>query len=63
MRARRPTGAALRLVALSSLLLTATACTGPGLAAGHFGGRAFIALTGMLIVAAAILYVALGREE
>jgi hypothetical protein len=63
VRARRSNGARLRLVTLSTLLLAATACTGPGLAAGHYGGRAFIALTSMLIVAAAILYVALGREE
>jgi hypothetical protein len=52
----RTAGAALALTLLG-------ACSKGGINAGVDGGVAFIAFTGMLIVAGIILWLAIGRED
>jgi hypothetical protein len=52
---------ARRVLAGTILLVALSACTG-GINAGEKGGQAFIALTGMLLVTLAILWIVLGRD-
>ena len=54
--------ARLRLILAALLLALPTACTG-GINAGEKGGQAFIAMTAMLLIILAILWVVLGREK
>jgi hypothetical protein len=53
----------LRTLLTGLLLIAAAACSGGGVNAGEQGGEAFIAFTVMLIIGAAILWYALGRED
>lgn len=54
--------AKLRLLFTLLLLAVPAACTG-GINAGEKGGQAFIAMTGMLLLMLAILWIILGREK
>ena len=54
--------ARLRLLLFTLLLAVPAACTG-GINAGEKGGTAFIAMTGMLLVILAILWIVIGREK
>ena len=62
-------GAVIRLwVSAGSVLLFLSACSKTGIDAGgesetNNGGIAFVAMTGMLIVIAAVLWWIIGRED
>jgi hypothetical protein len=45
------------------LLVSLSACTGRGIDAGEKGGVAFIAMAGMLIVTAFLMWFFLGRND
>ena len=53
----------IRALVASLLLLGLTACSKPGIDAGEDGGVAFIAMAGMLILTAIILWFFLGRQD
>ena len=53
----------IRALAAALLLLALTACSKPGIDAGENGGVAFIAMAGMLILTAIILWFFLGRQD
>lgn len=53
----------IRAVVASLLLLGLSACSKPGIDAGEDGGVAFIAMAGMLILTAIILWFFLGRQD
>jgi peptidoglycan/LPS O-acetylase OafA/YrhL len=61
-RLNRDKIARLRLLCTALLLALPAACTG-GINAGEKGGQAFIAMTGMLLVILAVLWIVLGREK
>ena len=53
----------LRVLLAAFLTLALSACSKPGIDAGHKGGTAFIAMTGMLILTIVILWFFLGRQD
>ncbi len=55
--------ASVRVALAVCMLATLSACSRTGLNAGEQGGRAFVALTVMLLVTLAILWAAIGRER
>ena len=53
----------IRALVASLLLVALSACSKPGIDAGENGGVAFIAMAGMLILTAIILWFFLGRQD
>ncbi len=53
----------IRTALTAALLLTLSACTQEGINAGEEGGKAFIAMAGMLILTVFLMWFFLGRND
>jgi hypothetical protein len=53
----------IKTVLTAFLLLTMSACTQEGINAGEDGGKAFIAMAGMLVLTVFLMWFFLGRDD